>query len=74
MSEWHLNIDAWPGPNRRKWPDLRDIVQESPDGRHVAVVYSCGEIGIGKEVGLFALFAGPPDTPGVHRRVERRNA
>ena len=63
MSEWHLNIAAWPGPDRKKWPGLRDIVQESPDGRHVAVVYSCGEIDICKEVGRFALLAGPPETP-----------
>lgn len=63
MREWRLNIDAWPGPNRKKWPGLRDVVQESPDGRHVAVVYSCGEIDIYKEVGRFALFAGPPEAP-----------
>ena len=63
MSEWRLNIDTWPGPNRKKWPGLRDIVQESPDGRHVAVVYSCGEVGIGKEVGRLALLAGPPESP-----------
>jgi hypothetical protein len=63
MSEWHLDVDSWPGPNRKKWPGLRDVVQESPDGRHVAVVYSCGEIGIYKEVGRFALLAGPPESP-----------
>ena len=63
MSGWHLDFDAWPGPDRRKWEGLRDIVQESPDGRHVAVVYSCGEIGIYREVGRFALLAGPPDSP-----------
>ena len=63
ISEWRLNIDAWPGPNRKKWPGLRDIVQEGPDGRHAAVVYSCGEIGICKEVGRFALLAGPSKPP-----------
>ncbi len=63
MSEWRLNIDAWPGPNRKKWPGLSDVVQESPDGRHVAVVYSCGEIDIYKEVGRFALLAGPREAP-----------
>ena len=63
MSTWRLDIDAWPGPNRKKWPGLKDVVQESPDGRHVAVVYSCGEIGICKEVGRFALLAGPPASP-----------
>lgn len=62
-NEWRLDIDAWPGPNRRKWPGLTDIVEESPDGRHVAVVYSCGEVGVNKEVGHLALLAGPPDAP-----------
>jgi hypothetical protein len=42
---------------------LRDVIQESPEGRYVAVVYSCGEVDIYKEVGLFALFAGPPESP-----------
>ena len=63
MKEWFLDIDSWPGPNRKKWPGLRDIIQESPDGRYVAVVYSCGEIGIYKEVGSFALFEEPKDSP-----------
>jgi hypothetical protein len=63
MSEWHLDIASWPGPNRKKWPGLRDIVQESPDGRHVAVVHSCSEIAIYKEVGRLALLAGPPESP-----------
>jgi len=63
MKEWRLDIDKWPGPNRKKWTGLRDFVQESPDGRHVAVLYSCGEIGIYKEVGLFAVLAGPKDSP-----------
>ena len=66
MRDWHLDIDAWSGPDRKKWPGLRDIVQESPDGRHVAVVYSCGEIDIYKEVGRFALLAGPPESPRLH--------
>jgi putative endonuclease len=22
MSEWNLDIDAWPGPNRKKWPGV----------------------------------------------------
>jgi len=63
MKEWRLNIDKWPGPNRKKWPGLRDVITESPDGRYVAVVYSCGEIGIYKEVGLFALFEEPKESP-----------
>ena len=63
MREWRLNIDEWPGPDRKKWPGLRDVIQESPEGRYVAVVYSCNEVDIYKEVGLFALFAGPPDSP-----------
>jgi hypothetical protein len=63
MSEWLLDIGAWPGPDRRKWPGLRDVVQESPDGRHAAVVYSCGEVGVSKEIGHFALLAGPPSSP-----------
>jgi hypothetical protein len=63
MKEWRVDIDKWPGPNRTKWPGLRDFIQESPDGRHVAVLYSCGEIGINKEVGLFALLEKPADSP-----------
>jgi hypothetical protein len=63
MREWHLDIEEWPGPDRKKWPGLRDVIQESPEGRYVAIVYSCGEVDIYKEVGLFALFAGPPDSP-----------
>ena len=71
MSPWHLDIDAWPGPDRKRWPNLRDIIEESPDGRHVAVVYACGEIGVGKEVGRFALLGGPPDAPTVLLRPRR---
>ena len=52
---WHLDIDKWPGTNRKKWKGLRDIFQESPDGRYVAVLYSCSEIDIYKEVGHFAF-------------------
>jgi len=26
MKEWRLDIDSWPGPNRKKWPDLRDFI------------------------------------------------
>ena len=63
MKEWRLDIDSWPGSNRKKWPGLRDIIQESPDGRYAAVIYSCGEIGIYKEVGSFALFEEPKDSP-----------
>jgi hypothetical protein len=63
MNEWRLDFDKFPGPNRKKWPGLRDYIQESPDGKHVTVLYSCGEIGIYKEVGLFALFAEPKDSP-----------
>jgi hypothetical protein len=63
MTEWRLDIDAWPGPNRKTWSGLRDVSQESPDGKHVAMIYSCGEIGIAKEVGRFALLAGPPESP-----------
>lgn len=63
MKEWRLDIDSWPGPNRKKWPGLGDIIQESPDGRYAAVVYSCGEIGIYKDVGLFALLEEPKNSP-----------
>ena len=63
MREWRLDIDTWPGPDRKKWPGLRDVIQESPEGKYAAVVYSCSEIDIYKEVGLFALFGGPPDAP-----------
>ena len=63
MNGWHLDIDSWPGPNRKKWKGLRDIIQESPDGKYVAVLYSCGEVGINKEVGFFALFEEPKDSP-----------
>jgi hypothetical protein len=62
---WRLEIDNWPGPDRRKWPGLRDVIAESPDGRHVAVVYSCGEVGIAKEAGFFALLRGPAESPRV---------
>jgi hypothetical protein len=68
MRNWHLNIEEWPGPDRRKWPGLRDVIKESPEGRYVAVVYSCGEVDIYKELGLFALFAGPPDSPRLQLR------
>lgn len=63
MKEWRLDIDSWPGPDRKKWPGLRDVITESLDGRYVAVVYSCGEIDIYKEVGLFALLQEPKDLP-----------
>jgi len=63
MKEWRLDIDKWPGPNRKKWPGLRDVITDSPDCRYVAVLYSCGEIGIYKEVGFFALLEEPKDSP-----------
>ena len=63
MKKWKLDIDSWPGPDRKKWKGLRDIFQESPDGRYLAVLYSCAEIDIYKEVGSFALFEGPKDSP-----------
>jgi hypothetical protein len=63
MNGWHLDIDSWPGPNRKKWKGLRDIFQESPDGRYLAVLYSCSEIDIYKEVGHFALYEEPKDSP-----------
>lgn len=63
MNGWSLDIDSWPGPNRKKWKGLRDIIEESPDGKHVAVLYSCGEVGINKEVGFFALLEEPKDSP-----------
>jgi hypothetical protein len=63
MNEWRLDLDSWPGPDRKKWPGLRDVICESPDGRYVAVLYSCGEIGICKEVGFFTLLEGPKDSP-----------
>ena len=63
MSEWRLDIEKWPGPDRKKWPHLKDVITPSPDGKHVAVVYAYGEVGIGKEVGLFALLSGPKETP-----------
>jgi len=63
MKEWRLDIDSWPGPDRKKWPGLRDVITESLDGRYVVVVYSCGEIDIYKEVGLFALLEEPKDLP-----------
>jgi len=66
-----LDIDAWPGPDRKKWPGLRDIIVESPGGSYLAVVYSCGEVGVGKEVGLFALFAGPSESPRLLLRPRR---
>jgi len=63
MNRWCFDIDKWPGPDRKKWPGLRDLIQESPEGRYAAVLYACGEIDIYKEVGLFALFEGPKDSP-----------
>jgi hypothetical protein len=63
INRWHLDIDSWPGPNRKKWKGLRDIIEESPDGKYVAVLYSCGEVGVNKEVGFFALLEEPKDSP-----------
>ena len=63
MNEWCLDIDKWPGPDRKKWKGLRDILQESPNGKYLAVLYSCGEIDIHKDVGHFALLEGPKDSP-----------
>jgi hypothetical protein len=65
MKEWCLDIYSWPGPNRKKWPGLRDIIQESPYGRYVAVLYSCGEIDIYKEVRFFALLEEPKNSPKI---------
>jgi len=63
MTDWHLNIDSWPGPDRNKWKGLRDIIQESPSGKYAAVLYSCSEIDINKEVGSFALCEAPKESP-----------
>lgn len=71
MNDWKPDMDLWPGPDRKRWPGLRDVVQESPDGRHAAVVYSCGEVGVNKEVGRFALLAGPPSAPRLLLRPRR---
>lgn len=60
---WSLDIDSWPGSNRKKWKGLRDIIEESPNGKYLAVLYSCGEICINKEAGFFALFEEPKDSP-----------
>ncbi len=63
MREWRLDIERWPGPNRQKRKGLRDIFKESPNGRYLSVLYSCSEIDIYKEVGHFALFEEPKDSP-----------
>jgi len=63
INGWKLDIDSWPGPDRKKWKGLRDIFQESPDGRYLAVLYSCSEIDIHKEVGHFALLEATKDSP-----------
>jgi hypothetical protein len=63
MNGWRLAIDSWPGPNRKKWKGLRDIIEESPNGKYIAVLYSCGEVGINKETGCFALLEEPKDSP-----------
>jgi len=69
MTDWKLDINSWPGPNRKKWKGLRDIFQESPDGKYLAVLYSCSEIDIHKEVGHFALFKEPKDSPRLLVRL-----
>jgi hypothetical protein len=73
MRKWRLEIEKWPGPDRKKWPCLYDVIRESPEGRYVAVVYSCGEVDIYKEVGLFALFAEPPGSPRLLLRPRGLN-
>lgn len=70
MEGWNINIDKWPGPDRKKWPGLRDFIQESAGGRYAAVLYSCGEVGIGKEAGLFSLLEGPKDSPRLLLRPQ----
>jgi hypothetical protein len=71
MTDWQLDLDRWPGPDRRKWPDLGDVLQESPGGKHLAVVYSCGEVGVDKQIGRFALLGGPPAAPRILLRPRR---
>ena len=63
MTDWNIDIASLPGPDRRRCSLLRDIVAASPDNRHLALVYACGEVGIMKEVGYLALLAGPPERP-----------
>jgi hypothetical protein len=69
MNGWQLDIDKWPGPNRKKWKGLREIFQESPDGKYLAVLYSCGEIDIYKEVGFCAPEALPVLLPTIPEEI-----
>lgn len=62
---WRIDVHLWPGPDRAKWGIDRDLVVPSPDGRLAAVLYSCTEIRVMCDVGLFTLLEGPPHNPGV---------
>src|SRR4051794_7462431 len=62
-TKWAVDSGRWPGPDRRRWNITRDLVVESPDGRHACVLYSCTEIRLNCDVGLLALLAGPPESP-----------
>jgi hypothetical protein len=64
-AKWNLDTQNWPGPDRVRWGIDRDVVVPSPDGRLACVLYSCGEIRYGCEVGLLTLLEGPPESPTV---------
>lgn len=67
---WDFDASRWPGPNREEFGITRDVVLPSPDGRFAGVLYSCAEIGIGREVGLFAVLEGPPHSPKLILRPD----
>ena len=64
-TNWFLDTDHWPGPDRRRWRIVRDLVEPSPDGQLACILYSCCEIRLGCEVGLLTLLGGSPESPTV---------
>ncbi|MFW5731799.1 MAG: hypothetical protein ACOCZU_01185 [Planctomycetota bacterium] len=51
----NIKIDALPGPDRKKWPYLRDEILWSPQRSHFALAYSIAEASMCNDVGMLLL-------------------
>ena len=65
QTEWQIDFDALPGPERSEIFYSHDVVQPAVTKDLAAVVYSAMELRMGSYGGYFALFEGPPEAPRV---------
>jgi len=51
----NIKVDALPGPDRKKWPCLRDEILWSPQRLNFALAYSIAEASMCNDVGMLLL-------------------